>query len=120
MNAFTLNMGWEPIEALAPLPVDEFAGRRRAAGNAPQDLGQMRCREFAMKRLSMADAIFLYAETSRDAHACRQRDDIQAGVAPGTTFSPGSVSMWRPGSICCLQVADASSRRRSASTIRPG
>ena len=40
LNAFTLNMGCEPIEASAPLPVDEFAGRRRAAGNAPQDLGR--------------------------------------------------------------------------------
>lgn len=72
-----------------------------------------------MKRLSMADALFLYTET------------------PETPMHVASVTIFKPATqqgdlfahfrehveaqlISCLRLADASSRRRSASTIRLG
>ena len=36
LNAFTLGMGRELVEALDPLLVDEFVGQCPAAGDAPQ------------------------------------------------------------------------------------
>jgi Wax ester synthase-like Acyl-CoA acyltransferase domain len=69
-----------------------------------------------MKRLSLLDALFLYAETP----------ETPMHIARVTIFKPESpqddlfARFRRRGSMFCLFIAVASSRRRSASTIRPG
>ena len=72
-----------------------------------------------MKRLSLLDALFLYLETP----------ETPMHVGSVTIFKPESPRMIsscasagtrRRGSISCLRIAAASSRRRLASTIRSG
>ena len=76
-------MGHFLPEALVPLLVDEIAGHCLNAEDAAQSQGRARRRGVAMKRLSVARRALPLHGDARDADACRERDDLQAGRAAG-------------------------------------
>ena len=112
-------MGHFLPEALVPLLVEEIAGHCLKAEGEMQRAGRKTPGRLHETPVRARRALSLHGD-ARDSDACREPDDLQAVRAASGFLSSASARTSQRGSISCRPIAAASSRRRSASIIRPG